>query len=194
MNGARNHRRFLAAFCSLCMVLAIGAPAPALPADQGERNNYRVEVIIFRTSQAPPGSEDLGAPAEGRGFNGKIETANPPRVVRLLEPAELQMTALAEKMRANAGYQVLAHAGWLQTATLWPQHTGLSLDQFGINVPDLHGTLFLERGELLHFGAQLQLGAGPVYSLSELRRVRFNERHYLDHPAFGVIVQVSPVR
>jgi hypothetical protein len=192
MNGVRNHLRFLAAFWTL--LVGLGAATPAQPADQGERNNYRVEVIIFRTAQAPPGSEDLAAPAEGRGFNGRIETTNPPQVVRLLEPNELQMTALAGKMRANAGYQVLAHAGWLQTATLWPRHAGLSLDQFGINVPDLHGTLFLERGDLLHFGAQLQLGTSPVYSLSELRRVRFNERHYLDHPAFGVIVQVSPVR
>jgi hypothetical protein len=193
MNGPRTHLRILAAFSAL-LLGALSAGTSALAADQGERNNYRVEVIIFRTAQAPPGSEDLGAPAEGRGFNGRIDTTNPPSVVRLLEPTELQMTPLAEKMRANAGYQVLAHAGWLQTATLWPRHSGLSLDQFGINVPDLHGTLYLERGDLLHFGAQLQLGTNPVYSLSELRRVRFNERHYLDHPAFGVIVQVSPVR
>ena len=193
MNGPRTHLRILAAFWAL-LLGALSAGTPALAADPGERNNYRVEVIIFRTAQAPQVSEDLGTPAEGRGFNGRIDTTNPPRVVRLLEPTELQMTALAEKMRANAGYQVLAHAGWLQTATLWPRHSGLSLDQLGINVPDLHGTLYLERGDLLHFGAQLQLGASPVYSLSELRRVRFNERHYLDHPAFGVIVQVSPVR
>lgn len=193
MNSPRTHLRMLAAFCAL-LLAALSTATPTRAADQGERNTYRVEVIIFRTAQPPAGSEDLSAPAEGRGFNGRIDTTNPPRVMRLLEPTELQMTALADKLRGNAGYQVLAHAGWLQTATLWPRHSGLSLDQFGINVADLHGTLYLERGDLLHFGAQLQLGASPVYSLSELRRVRFNERHYLDHPAFGVIVQVSPVR
>ena len=73
--------------------------------------------------------------------------------------------------------QVLAHKGWIQSATNWGQHAGLPLEQFGIAAPDLRGTLYLERGDLLHFGAQLQLGTAPVYTLSELRKVRFNEKH-----------------
>jgi hypothetical protein len=115
-------------------------------------------------------------------------------VVRTLDESELQMSAAAAAIRSNNGLQLLAHAGWVQTATGWPRHTGMPVEQAGINVAGLTGMLYLERGELLHFGARLRLGNNPGYALSELRKLRFNEKHYLDNPAFGLIVQVSPGR
>jgi hypothetical protein len=170
---------------------AAGSAATALNA----RNLYRVEVIIFRQSQAPGGSEDFTAQPEGRGFGDKRDVGSgPPTVVRPLEDNELQMSALAQTMRKSGSVQVLVHKGWLQTATAWGRHVGLPLTDLGIEAPNLRGTLYLERGDLLHFGAWLQLGNAPVYTLSELRKVRLNERHYLDHPAFGVVVQVTQSR
>ena len=173
------------------------AAAPAAAAGStaaGAANVYKVELIIFKYA-ALTSSEDFNAPAEARGFNGKLDAGGaPPRVVRMLEESELQMGAAAAGIRSSNGMQLLAHVGWLQTATAWPRHSGLPLDQFGINVPGLVGSLYLERGELLHFGANLQLGTDPVYRLSELRKLRYNEKHYIDNPAFGLIVQVSPVR
>ena len=177
--------------CLTVQAIPAQTPAPVVPT----LGTYKVEVIIFRNVQPPAGSEDFGAAPEGRGFSEKRDNSGAvPTVVRALEESELQMSALAAKLRTSGATQVLAHAGWVQTATNWGRHVGLPLDQFGINAPGLTGTLYLERGELLHFGANLQLGSNPVYSLSELRKVRFNERHYLDNPAFGVIVQVSPLR
>jgi hypothetical protein len=40
------------------------------------------------------------------------------------------------------------------------------------------------------------LGAGPgtAFTLNETRRVRFYERNYYDHPAFGVIALVTPAQ
>jgi ATP-binding cassette subfamily C protein len=58
----------------------------------------------------------------------------------------------------------------------------------------LHGTIFLEHGQYLHLGFDLQLGSGPSWSLRELRKIRYNEKNYFDHPGFGVIAIVSPVR
>ena len=171
------------------------APAPPVAAATASASGlYRVELIIFRHT-APTGSEDFNSPPEGRGFSGRQDSGGTaPRVARLLESSELQMNSAAAALRANAGMQVLAHAGWLQTATNWPRHIGLPLEQLGINAEGLTGNLYLERGELLHFGADLRLGSNPVYALSELRKLRFNEKHYLDNPAFGIIVQVSPTR
>jgi hypothetical protein len=155
---------------------------------------YKVELIIFRYA-ASGGSEDFNAPAEGRGFGGKLDAGGaPPSVIHMLDSGELQMGAEAAALRANAGLQVLAHAGWVQTATVWPRHTGLPIEQLGINVAGLSGNLYLERGDLLHFGANLRLGSNPSYTLSELRKLRFSEKHYLDNPAFGLIVLVSPGR
>jgi hypothetical protein len=176
---------------------AAAAPAAAAPASAATnaanaRNSYRVEVIIFRPLQPPGGSEDYSAKPEERGFNDKRDEGNgPPTVLRQLEDSELQLNAVAQKIHSNGSMQILVHKGWIQTATAWGRHVGLPLDQFGIDVPNLRGTLYLERGDLLHFGAWLQFGTAPVYTLSELRKVRLNEKHYLDHPALGVVVQVA---
>lgn len=176
-----------------CAAEPAAAPAPAAAASA--RNTYRVEVIVFRYAAAPVSSEDFSAPAEGRGFGGDNRNPGaPPTMVRKLEESELEMGSVAQHLRSSGTATVLAHAGWVQTATAWGRHAGLPLHEFGIDVPGLDGLLFLERGDLLHFGAQLRLGTGPVYALSELRRVKFNERHFLDHPAFGVIVEVSQGR
>lgn len=172
-----------------------GGAAAAAAAAAAARNTYRVEVIIFRQAQPPAGSENFAAEPEGRGFGDKRDAGSgPPTVLRLLEDSELQLGSVAQGLRKSGTVHVLAHKGWLQTATAWGRHVGLPLDQFGIVAPDLRGTLYLERGDLLHFGAWLQLGTAPVYTLGELRKVRFNEKHYIDHPAFGLVVQVSPVR
>jgi hypothetical protein len=170
------------------------AQAPTVPAASGSANLYKVELIIFRHT-VPTGSEDYNAPAEGRGFSGKLDAAGAaPRIVRVLDASELQMSSAATALRAGNGTQLLAHAGWIQTATGWPRHTGLPIEQTGISVAGLSGNLYLERGELLHFGANLRFGSAPAYALSELRKLRYNEKHYLDNPAFGLIVLVSPTR
>jgi hypothetical protein len=185
-------RRWLM-FLMLCAAAAGAADSTTPP-----RTLYRVEVVIFRNNNAPPaGAEDYAAPPEGRGFELNTRSPGaPPTVVRLLDPADLHMTNIARQLAGNMGTTLLAHAGWIQTPSVYRHHVGLPLDQLGINVPGLGGAIFLERGELLHVGAQLQwTSGGATYALSELRdRVRFNERHYLDNPAFGAVIEVGQVK
>lgn len=59
----------------------------------------------------------------------------------------------------------------------------------------LEGTLAATIGRYLHFAARLQwrLPDGGIALLTEQRRLRSGELHYLDHPAFGVLVQVEPL-
>ncbi len=175
----------------LGLALALAAP---LPAANGAPGAYQVEVLIFRAVAESVG-EDLSAPAEGRGFRGQNETgAAPPEIVRALDAAQMQLGSVATKLRASGEWTVLAHAAWVQTATDWPQHLGLTLAQLGINAEGLRGTIYLEHGQYLHLGFDLQLGSEPAWSLRELRRIRYNEKNYFDHPGFGVIAIVSPAR
>jgi hypothetical protein len=39
----------------------------------------------------------------------------------------------------------------------------------------------------------VQIDRTVTFSLNQVRRVRPFERHYFDHPAFGVIAMISPV-
>jgi hypothetical protein len=197
-------RRLATALMALCPVapLASGAAAPATPAPPAATaptaaataasGAYQVEIVIFKAATTP-GGEDLGANAEGRGFNRQLDTgATPPTLYRTLEASQMQLGGVVSRLRANGGWHVLAHAGWVQSATDWPRHAGLPLEQLGVNVPGLSGSVYVERGQFLHLGFNLRLGENPTWSLSELRKVRFNEKNYFDHPGFGVIAIVSP--
>ncbi|MBS0387161.1 MAG: hypothetical protein JSR15_01675 [Proteobacteria bacterium] len=181
------------------------ALVPSLPTAAASTGAYQVEVLIFRAI-TPPSGEDLSQPAEGRGFNGQGLSPAPapaagaaagdasPAVLRTLDSAQMQLGTMASRLRASGEYTVLAHAAWVQTATEWPRHEGLTLEQLGINAPALSGTVYLEHGQYLHLGFDLHLGNQPAWSLRELRKIRFNEKNYFDHPGFGVIAIVSPVR
>ncbi len=180
----------------LAGVLAAFAVAPA-PAQQKSGPLFRVELVVFRATN-PPSGEDWTAPPGFRGFNADPATLGggsaPPSVIKVYESDRYQLGGMASKLRASGAYRPVAHAAWLQTATPWGRHVGIDLAEVGIKSPELSGTIYLERGTLLHLGLDLRLGSGPTYHLSELRRIKFNEKHYFDHPAFGAIAIVSPVR
>ena len=164
------------------------ASVPAVAAGTGA---YQVEVLIFRAVDTPSG-EDLSAPPEGRGFNGQLERgASPPSVLRTLDASHMQLSGMAARLRSSGAWRVLAHSAWIQSATDWPRHGGLALEQVGLNAAGLTGSVYVERGQFLHLGFNLKLGNDPAWSLSELRKIKFNEKNYFDHPGFGVIAIVS---
>jgi hypothetical protein len=156
---------------------------------------YQVEVVIFR-AVAPPANEDLSAAPEGRGFGSTFtRSAAPPTLMRKLDASQMQLGGIAARLRSSGAWQVLAHAGWIQSAADWPRHAGLDLADLGLAGSELHGAIYLERGQqFLHLGVDLQLGADPGWKLRELRKVKYNEKNYFDHPGFGVIAIVSPIR
>lgn len=59
----------------------------------------------------------------------------------------------------------------------------------------LQGSFGVTLGRYLHFEARLLLRLAPdrVALLTEKRRMRTKETHYLDHPAFGLLVRATPL-
>lgn len=179
------------ALLALTLALVLSLPTPAL--GQSANTTYRVEVLVFRN--AGPREETGGAPA--------LRAADPdrasgsPLVARYAGPLpadQWQLSGLRERLN-QTGYRVLAHGGWLQTPSSWGSRAGLPLETLGIRAAGLTGQFFLERGSLLHLGMNLRYSSenGATHELSEIRRIRFNERHYFDHPGLGVIAVVTPV-
>lgn len=178
--------------CLVLALLGLGLlwQPPSLAA-AASGNRYRVEIIVFR-APTPASGENWSAPPEGRGFEHGNTSGPAPQVLATLDADKLQMGGMANRLRSS-GYRVLAHAGWIQSATNWPAHIGIDLSAAGINTPELSGQIFVERGTLLHFGVDLGYNGNPAYRLRELRRIKFNEKQYFDHPGMGVIALVSPV-
>ena len=183
-----------------------GTAAPAAPANSGPA--YDIEIVIFRAKVGLGQQENWadettaaatvagGEAASGSGV-GKLLTVLPSSSYRL--------TGIDSRLRTSGTYLPVAHAAWVQTASAWGTHAGFPLDSLGINVPGLTGDIFLERGEFLHLGmtlnytmqdppAGLNAPAGTTFVMNETRRVRFYQRNYYDHPAFGVIALITPAR
>jgi hypothetical protein len=190
-------------------VLVTSASGQQTPPSQTPSPTYRVEVLIFRATTALGGGENWAAGSGTRyGAHGEAEpaaTGQVGRFARALNRSELQLAEVAGKLRASGLYEPVAHAGWMQTASPWGTRAGFPVGRLGLNVPGLSGSVFLERGQFLHLGLALTyamanppdgIGAGPGtrFSLNESRRVRFYERNYYDHPAFGVIALVTPAQ
>jgi hypothetical protein len=185
---------------------APSASAPA-PADSGPA--YDIEIVVFRARAALGQPENWTAEttASATVAGGEAATGSGPagRLLTVLPASNYRLTAIESRLRSSGTYEPVAHAAWVQTASAWGIHAGFPLESLGITVPGLSGVIFLERGEFLHLGMTLNytmqdpppgLNAAPgtTFVMNETRRVRFFQRNYYDHPAFGVIALITPER
>lgn len=181
------------------LALALGALAVAgVPVGHaaegaGKDGLYTIEIVIFRNGGAAAG-EDLGA-SGGRSASGDSDSgggSGSMKLGELLPASRHRLGDVARRLASGGGHKVLAHAAWTQTAGSWNSAGGISAEQLGLSTAGFSGTVQLERGLYLHLGFNLRYSAGGAhYALSELRRVKFNERNYYDHPALGIVAIVT---
>jgi len=170
---------------------------------------YNIELIVFRATEAQGCAEDWSAEsAASDNTVAGAESGSGSSVghfVSVLPTSQFQLADIENKLRASGAYQPLAHVAWSQTASAWGTRAGFPVQKLGIDVPGLSGTVFLERGQYLHLGVALNYaesdppgglgaGAGTSLTMNQSRRIKFYERNYYDHPAFGVIALVTPAQ
>lgn len=194
-------RRRLAASALALAVVLLALPRDALPqAAAAGAPSYNVEMIVFAVAAGPAQREDwtAGGARLARGGDAGEGAAGGAQVGRFggpLPAAQFQLNDVEAKLAANGNWRPLAHVAWSQTASSWGSRAGFTLQQLGVRVPGLTGTVFLERGTYLHLGMSMKYSAGDgraAYDLTEIRRVKFYEKNYYDHPAYGVIALVTP--
>lgn len=112
---------------------------------------------------------------------------------------ELKLAGANRALARSGAVDVLLHAGWRQPAAGGravhveaPDVTPGGSDSTG-QKPPFEGAVSLGRA-----GAQYRLGASFVARLPEadivlreIRALKLDELHYLDHPLFGVLVEVT---
>ncbi len=191
--------------------LVIAALACGLPAVSQEAASptYNIELVIFRATTAQGGAENRsGESAAANSIAGDEASSGSSQVghfVAVIPSSAYQLSDIEGRLRASGAYVPIAHLAWSQTASAWGTRAGFSLQKLGVEAAGLTGTVFLERGQYLHLGmtlsyadpsppAGLGAAAGTTFTLNQSRRIRFYERNYYDHPAFGVIALVSPAQ
>jgi hypothetical protein len=169
------------------------APAPSVPAGAAL---YNVEIIVFRATTVGA-AEDWSAKPAPRGFGAASAHEGPSaQVLRVLGASDYRLGNIENGLRTSGSWRPVAHAAWVQSASNWGSNGGIALADVGIDVPGLSGTVYLERAPIyLHLGFDVTLSAeGSNYAIDEMRSVRYNNALYFDHPAFGIIAVVSPIK
>ena len=180
-------------------------------AQTGGVTSYEVELIVFRTLSAKATPEDWGMEAGIAGQHLAVTdedaqatdpapvVAPPPTAPTMSFPAlpqsKFKLTAIADTLRRSRNYQPLAHFGWTQPGFPRGEPRYMSLDGLVPSGSGLSGQIALARGRYLHLTLELTLDStedGGKMVLRQTRRMRSNERHYIDHPKFGVIAIITP--
>jgi hypothetical protein len=168
-----------------------------------------------------PGPLGAGAPGAGELDADGLPPAGDPFAAeqtefrfRLLRPEELQLTSQYRILERNPqAYTPLLHGGWVQPGL--PESDARPFDLAMLGATNPVGSIRLYLSRFLHVDLDVSyqdvVGAVPAtppaltnelaevpiaprYHLTADRTTRSGELHYFDHPAFGVLVKVTPVR
>jgi hypothetical protein len=161
----------------------VAVPAALETARAQATARYSVEVVVFQQpGLAPPAATVMTMPL-AQAPAGRVD---------VLPSSAWQLGNVEGGLRRSAGYRVLGHAAWV--ATVPANGTLAARIEEVLPGSGLSGAVAVQRGQFLFLRLELDYATpdGRVYQLRERRRVKFNERHYFDHPALGVVAVVSP--
>ncbi len=197
---------------------AVGITASAAEPARMQETAFNVELVIFRPLKPLGIQEDwrvegmrgrsIATPVDEENGDVSANVAGSRLAVSSLSPALFKLAAIESSLQRSRGYEVIGHIGWTQLAV--PRGSGLLVDltEVGLSGLPVQGTGALERGKYLYLRLNLAYAPGDppsslvgtvqsdgsvMFSLNQVRRVRPFERHYFDHPAFGVVAMITPV-
>jgi hypothetical protein len=173
--------------------------------------SYDVELLIFRQLHPSASPEEWGMEAAAAGQRLAIPEDEPTPFTSsepapattatfpALAPSKFKLTATADTLRRSRNYQPLAHFGWTQPGYPRGDAKYLTINSMAPAGSGIVGQVALSRGRYLHLTLDLVYHAPGAageptqrFVLRQSRRMRSNERHYLDSPRFGVIAIVTP--
>ena len=146
---------------------------------------YQIEVIVFERNTPDATAGRASAPS-GAAPSGAA--------VSPLPPAQLLLTGAAQQLKTSGRYRPLLHIGWRQGAGDGRAIRISSSEKSVDGWPIVDGDVRLRIGKQLGLAVELQCRYnGQVMALRDNRNLRIGELHYVDHPIFGMLVQVTRV-
>jgi hypothetical protein len=182
-DSSHTRRGFLGGMLGGAATLLLAREVPA----QASGSAFNIEVVLFRQPGALPPADRLAAlPPRGAARTGKVQ---------LLPAAQWQLGNVDGALRRRGDYRVLGHGAWQSVIGSGAAST-VRVEDVMSTAEQVTGDVALQRGTYLTLRIDLTYAPseGSRYVLSERRRIKYNERHYFDHPAFGAIVLISPAK
>lgn len=167
----------------LSAILLLSAFVAQAAPQATEEKFYQIDILVFARDRAVTTDEQFPQPRD----TNTSET---------IEPVELPQSKLAgaaAELAKDGGVRVLAHRTWTQGS-----EEKKTAKPARIHTDVLDGTVQFYVSRFLHADVNLQLrdAAMPeqAYRIVERRRVKSQEIHYFDHPHFGVLLLVTPIK
>lgn len=185
------------------LALATALLAPLSSTADEKANWYEVEIIVFARPGAPVNRETWpdSIPLAPEGIQLSPPGSGELVPFQEIPSSELRMAKAYERLNGGEGVVPLLHLGWLQPGLARDQSVAVRLQSEARDGGRVEGSVRLVLSRYLHLETDLlyRLGLGDApdnreqsYRLTESRRMRSKEIHYLDHPLFGVVALVTP--
>lgn len=137
--------------------------------------DYKVEVIIFENNNSYVATEDNNYEAPKRMSSGSKYWR--------LEPSLLKNEAI--KISKSQNYTVKHHYAWGVESLPYSESANYTFIE-----KDIKGYVKVYAKQLLFANLDLDFKG---FRMNEKRRLKLNEKHFFDHPKFGVLMQVSRI-
>jgi hypothetical protein len=183
-------------------ILLIIAPVMSLHAAPAATNMYEIEVVVFENRL----SDIEGGEFWTRSRNKPVSAEKEETVVAGENPpADSPLSTATTALEKSGRHRVLAHLRWKQSAEAKSVSKPVKISNAA---GGLEGSLRFYLSRFLILDLNLALREAPsggifsgtpesdatIYRLNEPRRIKVSETHYFDHPKFGALVLVSPVK
>lgn len=181
----------------------------------------QVEVIIFQSLALRGWTEEYWPDFDGiTSTQGMRRLNGADGYAKLVVPDKRNLLDEVSKMTTDRGYDVLAHFAWQQPLQPNQQAHAVLIDP-SIQIrrsetSPLLGSVRVYQERFIHAEVNLELDRQiparirerfaehqqiPIewlmdswrFKIDESRRVRYGQLHYIDHPIFGILIQVNRI-
>jgi len=138
-----------------------------------QAKDYKVEVLVFKNLIPSRATESHNYQEPRQMTSGSDVWA--------IEPTMLM--SQAETLNKSSDYELMHHFSWGQEALRYAASATYTVAE-----PNFRGAIKVYADSLLFVNLDLDYDG---YRMNEKRRLKLNERHFFDHPKFGILLQVS---
>lgn len=193
MNEEIHVRNTIITITALSCLVSVAQAAPSVTP-----GSYDVEIVVFENKRP-----DLDGGEVWLRPNIQLLASEVTAATEAAPPAtdEGGMATASALLSQDGNYRVLAHYRWNQVPearSATPPVRIRSADRSLDGVVRFYLSRFLHIDVNLAFAdgrldltADAAPGAATIYRLSEHRRVKTQDYHYIDHPKFGALVRVT---
>ncbi len=166
---------------------------------------FQIEIIAFQINEKINSNENFPHYPALPEYTESVELSASDEQLEnymLLPPEFLKLNREENLISKKSNYQILFHYSWLQGDS-----SSQKVHLYGPNEEQsqyvLNGTIQVKKGYYYSVALNLDLQPPQIalapnspkhFVLNTKRKLKRNEMHYIDHPKFGLLIQIMPYK